>query len=98
MIQVRFTTSKFDADSGQWAELPVADLVADADELTITGPHPDWLSLTSRSSTPRPGSGSPARAALSAGHGSSRSPTERAISTSRSQRLLPPSRPARPRT
>lgn len=37
MIRVRFTTFEFDAKSGQWAELPVA-------ELTITGPHADWLS------------------------------------------------------
>jgi hypothetical protein len=44
MIQVRFTTFEFDAKSGQWAELPVAELVADGDEMTITGPHADWLS------------------------------------------------------
>jgi uncharacterized Zn finger protein len=44
MIHVRFTTSKFDADSAQWAEFPVAELIADGDELTITGPHADWIS------------------------------------------------------
>lgn len=44
MIQVRFTTSKFDPEGGQWAQLPVAELVAEGDELTITGPHADWLS------------------------------------------------------
>jgi hypothetical protein len=44
MIQVRFTTSEFDADSNEWIELPVAELVADGDELTISGPHADWIS------------------------------------------------------
>jgi hypothetical protein len=44
MIQVRFTTSKFDAESTEWVELPIAELVADRDELTISGPHADWIS------------------------------------------------------
>jgi uncharacterized Zn finger protein len=44
MIQVRFTTSELDADSNEWVELPVAELVADGDELTIRGPHADWIS------------------------------------------------------
>lgn len=44
MIQVRFTTFEFDAASNEWLELPVAELVADGDELTISGPHADWIS------------------------------------------------------
>ncbi len=44
MVQVSFTTFEFDADSNEWVELPVADLVADGDELTISGPHADWIS------------------------------------------------------
>jgi hypothetical protein len=44
MIQVRFTTSTFDANSNEWVEPPVAELVADGDELTISGPHADWIS------------------------------------------------------
>ena len=44
MIQVRFTTSELDADSNDWIELPVAEVVADGDELSISGPHADWIS------------------------------------------------------
>ena len=44
MIQVHFTTSQLDADSNEWVELPVAELVADGDEVTISGPHADWIS------------------------------------------------------
>ena len=44
MIQVRFTTFEFDAASNAWLELRVAELVADGDELTISGPHADWIS------------------------------------------------------
>jgi hypothetical protein len=44
MIQVHFTTFEFNADSNEWVELPVAELVADGDELTISGPHADWIS------------------------------------------------------
>jgi hypothetical protein len=44
MIQVRFTTFELDSDSNEWVELPVAELVADGDELTISGPHADWIS------------------------------------------------------
>jgi hypothetical protein len=44
MIQVRFTTFEFDAASNEWLELPVAELVADGDELTISGPHANWIS------------------------------------------------------
>jgi hypothetical protein len=44
MIKVRFTTSEFDADTARWVELPVAELLADGDELTISGSHADWIS------------------------------------------------------
>ncbi len=45
MIQVHFTTFEHDADNGEWVEAPVAELVADGDELTISGPHADWINL-----------------------------------------------------
>jgi hypothetical protein len=44
MVQVRFTTFELDTDTHEWVELPVAELVADGDELTISGPHADWIS------------------------------------------------------
>jgi hypothetical protein len=44
MIQVHFTTFELDADSNEWLERPVAELVVDGDELTISGPHADWIS------------------------------------------------------
>lgn len=44
MVQVRFTTFELDAETDEWVELPVAELVADGHELTISGPHADWIS------------------------------------------------------
>jgi hypothetical protein len=44
MIQVRFTTFELDTDTRDWVELPVAELIADGDEVTISGPHADWIS------------------------------------------------------
>jgi hypothetical protein len=44
MVQVQFTTYELDADSEQWIELPVAEVVADGQEVTISGPHADWIS------------------------------------------------------
>lgn len=44
MVQVRFTTFELDAETHEWVELPVAELVAAGDELTISGPHADWIS------------------------------------------------------
>jgi hypothetical protein len=41
MIHVRFTT--FERSSEEWIEVPVAELVADDGELTITGPHAEWI-------------------------------------------------------
>ena len=43
MVQVHFTTFEFDAETDEWVEVPVAELVADGDELTISGPHADWI-------------------------------------------------------
>jgi hypothetical protein len=42
MIHVRFTT--FERPKNAWVEVPVAELVADGDDVTITGPHADWIS------------------------------------------------------
>jgi hypothetical protein len=43
MIQVNFTTFKFDRDTKEWVELPVARLLADGDDVSISGPHADWI-------------------------------------------------------
>jgi uncharacterized Zn finger protein len=45
MIQVRFTTFELDADTREWVELPVAEVIADGEEVTISGPRADWISL-----------------------------------------------------
>jgi hypothetical protein len=45
MIQVRFTTFELDAKTREWVELPVAEVIADGEEVTISGPHADWISL-----------------------------------------------------
>jgi hypothetical protein len=44
MIHVRFSTSEFNADTQGWVEMPVAELIADGEEITISGPHADWIS------------------------------------------------------
>jgi hypothetical protein len=44
MVQARFTTFELDRETDEWVELPVAELVADGDEVTISGPHADWIS------------------------------------------------------
>jgi len=43
MIQVKFTTFERDRDTREWIELPVAQLIADGDDVTISGPHADWI-------------------------------------------------------
>jgi hypothetical protein len=43
MIQVDFTAFEPDPDTEGWIELPVAQLLADRDEVTISGPHADWI-------------------------------------------------------
>jgi hypothetical protein len=43
MIQVNFTTFERDPDTKEWIELPVAQLIADGDEVSISGPHADWI-------------------------------------------------------
>ena len=43
MIQVNFTTFELDRDTREWIELPVAQLIADQEEVSISGPHADWI-------------------------------------------------------
>jgi hypothetical protein len=43
MIQVDFTTFERDPDMKEWVELPVAQLLADGDNVSISGPHADWI-------------------------------------------------------
>ena len=45
MIQVNFSTFELDPDTKEWIELPVAQLLADRDEVQISGPHADWINL-----------------------------------------------------
>jgi hypothetical protein len=44
MIRVRFTTSEFNVETQQWVELPVAELIADGEDVSISGPHAEWIS------------------------------------------------------
>jgi hypothetical protein len=43
MIQVNFTTFERDSDNKEWIELPVARLIADGDDVSISGPHAEWI-------------------------------------------------------
>lgn len=43
MIRVNFTTFRRDPDTNEWIELPVAQLIADGDDVSISGPHADWI-------------------------------------------------------
>lgn len=43
MIQVNFTTFERDPDTKEWVELPVAKLLADGDDVSISGPHAEWI-------------------------------------------------------
>jgi hypothetical protein len=43
MIQVNFTTFERNRDTKEWIELPVAQLIADGDDVSISGPHADWI-------------------------------------------------------
>ena len=45
MIRVRFTTFDFDPARDEWVELPIAELLADRNEVTISGPHAEWIDL-----------------------------------------------------
>lgn len=45
MIQVRFTTFEFDADRNEWLEQLGAELLADREEVTVSGPHAEWIDL-----------------------------------------------------
>jgi hypothetical protein len=43
MIQVNFTTFERAPDTKEWVELPVAQLLADGDDVIISGPHAEWI-------------------------------------------------------
>lgn len=43
MMQVTFTTLERHPDTKEWVELPVAQLLAYGDEVSISGPHADWI-------------------------------------------------------
>jgi len=43
MIQVTFTTFERDPDTNEWIELPVAQMLARGDDVSISGPHADWI-------------------------------------------------------
>ncbi len=45
MIRVRFTTSEFNRETREWVELPIAELIADGEEVQISGPRAEWISL-----------------------------------------------------
>jgi hypothetical protein len=45
MIQVNFTTFERNRDNKKWIELPVAQLIADGDDVTISGPRAEWINL-----------------------------------------------------
>ncbi len=43
MIQVNFSTFERDRDTKEWIKLPVAQLIADGEDVAISGPHADWI-------------------------------------------------------
>ncbi|MGH2904410.1 MAG: hypothetical protein ACRDK7_12630 [Solirubrobacteraceae bacterium] len=43
MIQVNFTAFERDPDTREWVELSAAQLLADGNEVRISGPHADWI-------------------------------------------------------
>jgi hypothetical protein len=43
MIEVNFSTFKLDSEAKEWIKLPVAQLLADRDGVTISGPHAEWI-------------------------------------------------------
>jgi hypothetical protein len=43
MIQVNFTTFERNPDTKEWIEMPAAQLLADDDDVSISGPHADWI-------------------------------------------------------
>jgi hypothetical protein len=45
MIRVRFGTADLDPETQRWVALPVAELRAEAEKVTISGPHAHWISL-----------------------------------------------------
>jgi hypothetical protein len=43
MIQVNFTTFERDPDTKEWIQVPVAQLLADGADVSISGLHADWI-------------------------------------------------------
>ncbi len=43
MIRVNFTTFERDPAAKEWIELPVGQLLVDGDDVSISGPHADWI-------------------------------------------------------
>jgi len=43
MIQVSFTTFERNRNTNAWIELPVAQLIADGNDVTISGPRAEWI-------------------------------------------------------
>jgi hypothetical protein len=43
MIRVNFTTFEPGPGNDDWVEQPVAELLVDGDQMTISGPHADWV-------------------------------------------------------
>jgi hypothetical protein len=43
MLEVNFTTFELDPRTNEWIERPVAQLLADRERVTISGPHADWI-------------------------------------------------------
>lgn len=43
MIQVNFPTFERAPDTKEWVEVPVAQLLADGNDVSISGLHADWI-------------------------------------------------------
>jgi hypothetical protein len=43
MIRVNFATFQRDPHTNEWIERPVAQLLADGDDVSISGPHAHWI-------------------------------------------------------
>jgi hypothetical protein len=45
MIHLHFATAEFDYETEEWHETTRADLVADGQDIEVTGPNADWIDL-----------------------------------------------------
>ena len=43
MIQVSFNTFELDQDGEKWVKRLVAEVIADEEQVTVSGPHADWV-------------------------------------------------------